>query len=312
MLKYLTDKLQKSGFPTALKKTILGLKKESSKFSSLQAQFWKSLSELAQKNIFDEMKPVICELISDTSSSSNKVLASEAFAGIVRGSKKWPLEMQKKMWEEALQILELLTKEGSITLSNNWIAGLSFISYHRDPRRLHWITDWAVEKLKTMTTEDVMTPEHSKCISIISRLSKSMNWKIKSLSGNITLYLFVLIFIFYVHFLETLISLFEPIMTKSFEQAGKKISVSMHDIFVKTWRREIVFDECSRTWIMGYQPLISEAQKGFLSRLLKSPYLDGLNSMTPENLGDPKFQPYLKYTYLPFISTALFHQFILI
>ena len=198
MLKYLTDKLQKSGFPTALKKTILGLKKESSKFSSLQAQFWKSLSELAQKSIFDEMKPVICELISDTSSSSNKVLASEAFAGIVRGSKNWPLEMQKKMWEEALQILELLTKEGSIALSNNWIAALSFISYHRDPRRLHWVTDWAVEKLKAMATEDVMTPEHSKCISIISRLSKSMNWKIKSLSGNNNIF-----FLFFAHFIFT-------------------------------------------------------------------------------------------------------------
>lgn len=84
-------------------------------------------------------------------------------------------------------------------------------------------------------------------------------------------------------------------MTKSYEQAGKNISVSIHDIFVKTWRRDIVFAEDSNTWVMGYQPVISEVQKGFLSRLLKSPNFDGLNLMTPESLGDPKFQPYLKY-----------------
>lgn len=182
---YLADKIQKTGFFTTLKNTILGLKKQSSVFSVWQAQFWKAFSEIAQKDLLDEMIPEICALITDTSDSSNQILASEAFAGIVRGSKRWPFEMQKKLWPEATKVLDLVVKESPVTKSGNWAAAMTFISFHRDPRRLHWATDWLIENLAFITMEESSTsPEQSKCISLITRVFKSLNWKANSFSGN--------------------------------------------------------------------------------------------------------------------------------
>lgn len=188
-MKYLTDKLQKYGFPTMLKNTILGHRKEDDHFSIKQACLWKYLSIIAQKDLFDEMKPIICELITDVSYTSNQTVASEAFAGIIRGSKKWPFEMQQEMWKEATQILELAAKECPSKMFRNWTSAITFISYHMDPRRLHWATDWSLEKLRHMTTcETSSLYEVSKCITIVARSFNMMNWKANSLSGKWDIY----------------------------------------------------------------------------------------------------------------------------
>lgn len=87
-------------------------------------------------------------------------------------------------------------------------------------------------------------------------------------------------------------------MSKSYEQIGKRISDGIHIAIVRTWRRKPRVPGDTKSWDMEYQPVISDKKKNFLLRVLESPNFDILRSMTPDDLGDPKFQPCLKYILL--------------
>ncbi|KAL8607379.1 hypothetical protein ACOMHN_024404 [Nucella lapillus] len=88
------------------------------------------------------LKPELERLVRDTSHDkhdSSQRCAMEVLAGLIRGTKHWPFEKIKAMWEWLLPLLSFVRSNITIETQDDWGTFFSTLSESRDPRQLHWL-----------------------------------------------------------------------------------------------------------------------------------------------------------------------------
>jgi len=98
--------------------------------------------------IFNGLFTHLERLVTDREQStheSNHKLAAELVAGLIRGSKYWPLTDLKEMWAELKKILDIVVKNLSTVSLGMWIQCLSTSFEDQDPRRMTFYLNYFQE-----------------------------------------------------------------------------------------------------------------------------------------------------------------------
>eukprot|EP00741_Cyanophora_paradoxa_P001728 tig00000498_g1675.t1 len=93
--------------------------------------------------------PLLEKLARTTSERDNQCTSAELFAGIVRGSRRWPLERQRELWGRARPLLRAcLDAAGGAESVADWAGAIRFLVHNRDPRRFRWLAEELVSAVE--------------------------------------------------------------------------------------------------------------------------------------------------------------------
>lgn len=121
--------------------------------------------------------PVTCEC--------SQRLAAELIAGVVRGSKYWPLNDLKSLWKNLKSILDLVMKNITAETLFIWVQCFSTCFEDQDPRRMTFYLNYfqalflnALNSLKTNSLESKASSfEHLNALQLMSALGE-FEWRI--------------------------------------------------------------------------------------------------------------------------------------
>ncbi|KAK3093564.1 hypothetical protein FSP39_017345 [Pinctada imbricata] len=111
------------------------------KFREKHSTLLKGIFRNFGDTFLEEFKSKIETLLEDMSPSceSKHRCAMEILAGIIRGSKHWPYEKTKALWDWASVIIADILKKMTPETQKDWGTFFTVISESRDPRKLHWL-----------------------------------------------------------------------------------------------------------------------------------------------------------------------------
>ncbi|TFK76829.1 hypothetical protein BDN72DRAFT_890635 [Pluteus cervinus] len=126
----------------------------------------KSIFQVLEDEPFEALKPTLEGLIADKDQNKQRA-AAELLAGLLNGSKHWPLEKQQRIWEWFKPYLSVIFKQNikSDTLFV-WTSFLEYIFYRKDPRRLGPLVDHLVEALQSLDFNGEMAFDAVKVLSL--------------------------------------------------------------------------------------------------------------------------------------------------
>ncbi|EDR15426.1 uncharacterized protein LACBIDRAFT_301740 [Laccaria bicolor S238N-H82] len=137
----------------------------------------KSIFQLLEDEPFEAFKPVVEKLISDKDQNKQRA-AAELLAGVLGGSKHWPLNKQKKLWVWFTPNIPILLSQNikSDTLMI-WTSFLEYMFYHKDPRRIQPIVDFLMESFNSMDYNAEMSFDAVKIISLFRSFYEELGRK---------------------------------------------------------------------------------------------------------------------------------------
>ncbi|KZC11232.1 Proteasome activator complex subunit 4 [Dufourea novaeangliae] len=89
--------------------------------------------------------PHLYNLVTDKQESSQRC-AAEMIAGIIRGSKHWPFDMVREMWDSLLPIVRLALANITVESVIDWGVCFAKSQQRRDPNRHHWLLECLLEE----------------------------------------------------------------------------------------------------------------------------------------------------------------------
>ncbi|KAF9568562.1 hypothetical protein CPC08DRAFT_679680 [Agrocybe pediades] len=105
----------------------------------------KSIFQLVEDAPFEAFKPTVERLIADKDRDKQRA-AAEFLAGVLGGSKHWPMQKQDVLWKWVTPHISTIFLQNikTDTLSI-WTSFLEYIFYHKDPRRVQPLVDFLVK-----------------------------------------------------------------------------------------------------------------------------------------------------------------------
>lgn len=139
-------------------------------------------------NIFNGFYENLYKLVGDRDPAMcecNQRLAAELIAGVVRGSKYWPLNDLKSLWKNLKPILDLAIKNITAETLFIWVQGFSTCFEDQDPRRMTFYLNYfqalflkALSSLRNNTAESKASSfEHLNALQLMSALGE-FEWRI--------------------------------------------------------------------------------------------------------------------------------------
>lgn len=139
--------------------------------------FIKSIFQLLEDQPFNKLKPFLETLIADKDQNKQRA-AAELLAGILGGSKHWPLEKQKQLWNWFNPKIPILFGQNikSDTLLI-WTSFLEYVFYQKDPRRLIPIVDFLTEAFMSLDFSSEMSFDAVKVLSLFRAFYEELGIK---------------------------------------------------------------------------------------------------------------------------------------
>ncbi|KAF7306649.1 Membrane protein [Mycena indigotica] len=145
-----------------------------------QVSYIKSIFQLLEDEPFEVLEPTLVSLLSEKEPDKQRALA-EFLAGLIGGSKHWPLSKQRKLWDWFKPVMAKIFNENlktdTITI---WESFLAYLFHNKDPRRLQPLVDHIMQLWLTMDFQPELTFDATKILSIFKAFFQELNWKFTS------------------------------------------------------------------------------------------------------------------------------------
>ncbi|KAH7880399.1 uncharacterized protein C8R40DRAFT_1165366 [Lentinula edodes] len=137
----------------------------------------KSLFQLLEDEPLPAVKPILDELLKDKDVDKQRA-AAEIAAGIIGGSKHWPLIKQKKLWQWFKPYFKVIFNQNlkSDTVGV-WSSFLEYIFYKTDPRRVQPLVDYLFELFETADLNTELSFDAIKFLSLFRSCYEELGWK---------------------------------------------------------------------------------------------------------------------------------------
>ncbi|KAK7064490.1 membrane protein [Favolaschia claudopus] len=137
----------------------------------------KSIFQVLEDEPFDALRPTLDELIADKEPDKQRALA-EFIAGLIGGSKHWPLLKQKKLWQWFQPIMvDIFSQQLKTDTVTIWASFLGYLFHSKDPRRLQPLMDHIMNLWTNMDFQPELAFDATKIFSIFTALYEALNWK---------------------------------------------------------------------------------------------------------------------------------------
>ncbi|KAJ7462702.1 hypothetical protein B0H11DRAFT_2310714 [Mycena galericulata] len=137
----------------------------------------KSIFQLLEDAPFEALKPTLDTLMSDKEPDKQRALA-EFIAGLIGGSKHWPLSKQDLLWQWFQPIMVDIfgpnLKTDTVAI---WASFLEYVFYNKDPRRLQPLVDHLMNLWTTMDYDPELAFDTTKIFSVFKAFYEELNWK---------------------------------------------------------------------------------------------------------------------------------------
>ncbi|KAJ7275353.1 hypothetical protein B0H12DRAFT_1086888 [Mycena haematopus] len=137
----------------------------------------KSIFQILEDECFDALRPTLDTLISEKEPDKQRALA-EFIAGMIGGSKHWPLSKQHKLWQWFQPIMvntfSHKLKTDTVTI---WASFLEYLFHNKDPRRLQPLVDHLINLWTTMDYQPELAFDATKIFSVFKAFYEELNWK---------------------------------------------------------------------------------------------------------------------------------------
>lgn len=134
----------------------------------------KSIFQIFEDDPIDFVLPIISGYLEDKADRHKQRAAGELLGGMVRGSKHWPLQKQKRIWEwltpKLKGIFEGITPETQVA----WEMCVEYILSSRDPRRNQPLVDYLTSL--TIDPDSSEAFNTSKQQDLVGTVMKSLGW----------------------------------------------------------------------------------------------------------------------------------------
>ncbi|KAJ6574791.1 hypothetical protein B0H19DRAFT_1254444 [Mycena capillaripes] len=137
----------------------------------------KSIFQILEDEPFAALRPTLDTLIADKEPDKQRALA-EFIAGLIGGSKHWPLSKQNALWQWfqpiMVNIFSQKLKTDTVTI---WASFLEYLFHSKDPRRLQPLVDHLMNLWTTMDYQPELAFDATKIFSVFKSLYEELNWK---------------------------------------------------------------------------------------------------------------------------------------
>ncbi|KAJ7130046.1 hypothetical protein C8R43DRAFT_1025561 [Mycena crocata] len=137
----------------------------------------KSIFQLLEDAPFEALRPTLDTLLSDKEPDKQRALA-EFIAGLIGGSKHWPLSKQDMLWKwfspVMVDIFSQNLKTDTVTI---WSSFLEYLFYNKDPRRFQPLVNHLIHLWTTLDYEPELAFDTTKIFSIFKAFYEGLNWK---------------------------------------------------------------------------------------------------------------------------------------
>ncbi|KAF9270499.1 ARM repeat-containing protein [Marasmius fiardii PR-910] len=110
----------------------------------------KSIFQLLEDAPFEALRPKLESLLADKEADKQRA-AAELLAGVIGGSRHWPLEKQQVLWKwykpYITKIFGANLKSDTVSI---WTSFLEYLFYNKDPRRIQPLFDHLMELYKNL------------------------------------------------------------------------------------------------------------------------------------------------------------------
>ncbi|KAJ6615943.1 hypothetical protein B0H10DRAFT_2190770, partial [Mycena sp. CBHHK59/15] len=130
-------------------------------------QPWETSIQLLENEPFEALRPT---LISNKEPDKQRALA-EFIAGLIGGSKHWPLSKQHALWQ---WFSPIMLKTDTVTI---WASFLEYVFHNKDPRRLQPLVDHLINLWANMDYEPELAFDATKIFSIFKAFYEELNLK---------------------------------------------------------------------------------------------------------------------------------------
>ncbi|KAF8213398.1 hypothetical protein K438DRAFT_1902498 [Mycena galopus ATCC 62051] len=137
----------------------------------------KSIFQILEDECFEALRPTLDKLILEKEPDKQRALA-EFIAGLLGGSKHWPLSKQRKIWlwfqPVMVDIFSQKLKTDTVTI---WSSFLEYLFHSKDPRRLQPLVDHLMTLWTTMDYQLELAFDATKIFAVFKGFYEELNWK---------------------------------------------------------------------------------------------------------------------------------------
>ncbi|EEB90585.1 hypothetical protein MPER_11186 [Moniliophthora perniciosa FA553] len=146
----------------------------------------KSIFQLLGDAPFEILRPKLESLLGDKEPDKQRA-AAELLAGVINGSKHWPLEKQKTLWKWFRPYIKKIF--GSNLKSDNvtiWTSFLEYLFYNKDPRRMQLLFEHILDMYKNLDYNTELSFDAIKVLSLFRACYEQLGWKFHAWIDEVT------------------------------------------------------------------------------------------------------------------------------
>ncbi|KAF8226105.1 hypothetical protein L208DRAFT_1425249 [Tricholoma matsutake] len=126
----------------------------------------KSIFQILEDEPFEALRPTMEKMIADKDRDPQRA-AAELIAGVIGGSKHWPPNKRRKLWEWFNPFVEQIFRQNITTDTLMiWTSFLEYIFYHTDPRRVQPLVDYIFQAFICLDYNAEMAFDATKVLSL--------------------------------------------------------------------------------------------------------------------------------------------------
>ncbi|KAH7104159.1 hypothetical protein BKA62DRAFT_635182 [Auriculariales sp. MPI-PUGE-AT-0066] len=137
----------------------------------------KSIFQVLEDECLSLVKPILGKLIADVDQNKQRA-AAELLAGILGGSKHWPMRKQAELWDWITPLLpKILGSNVKTDTLNIWTTFVEYLFNGRDPRRTQPLVDFVVDQGLTADYNGESSIEASRSASFWRSMAEELGWR---------------------------------------------------------------------------------------------------------------------------------------
>ncbi|KAF8624763.1 hypothetical protein AX15_005657 [Amanita polypyramis BW_CC] len=136
----------------------------------------KSIFQVLEDEPFESLRPILERLVADKEQDKQRG-AAEFLAGVIGGSKHWPISKQLRLWEWFIPFIGQILKDIKTDTLSVWTSFLEYVFHNKDPRRVQALVDYVSKEFQVLDFNAELAFDAVKVLSLFRAFYEGLGRK---------------------------------------------------------------------------------------------------------------------------------------